>query len=132
MTRLVRIDKGLTRLPRRPNGRKDREHRQFVRSLGCVICGAMAEAAHIRAGMTAGMEQRPGGSLKSGDRWVLPLCHQHHLEQGAAELKFWSSRGVDQVALAEQLWRHSGDKEAGLRAIERARSGAALKNRSAR
>ena len=48
---------------------KDKAHFQKVASLGCIICGGLAEIHHSRDGL--GMGQRDHSQ-------VYPLCPYHH------------------------------------------------------
>lgn len=104
-------------------------HLRFVRELPCVAgaagaygrCNGPRQTAHVRNGTDGGT------GLKPHDKWVLPLCALHHaLQHCIGELTFWSRVGIDPVSLAEHLWRHSGDTDKAIRAIERARMTARL------
>ena len=62
--------------------------------------------------------------LKPSDKHSVPLCTVHHrIQHELGELRFWAEfgHGINPVSLAERLWKISGDAEAGLRAIYRAR-----------
>ena len=115
-----RIPRAVSKPARRSDSRRNRQHRDFVRSLPCVSCAASprSQAAHIRCGTDGGT------GLKPNDKWTVPLCHDCHQEQHrVGELAFFSERRIDSFRLAERLWRISGDEEQGRRAIERARMG---------
>ena len=52
--------------------------------------------------------------LKSTDKWVVPLCHEHHihgveLAGTRNELRWFKERGVDALTLAQALWKQTGD-----------------------
>ena len=51
----------------------DLRHFNAVASLGCIICQKPAEIHHINSG---------GMGMKSGNREVIPLCHEHHRTGG--------------------------------------------------
>lgn len=49
---------------------------------------------------------------KASDRWVVPLCREHHDQQHRiGELAFWSFYKIDSFALALALHHASGDSE---------------------
>lgn len=105
---------------RRPDRRLVPGHREFVRDLPCAVayrggCSGAIEFAHVRASKDAGVGQRPS------DRYGVPLCRQHHIhdQHVRGEAAFWGNTEIP-VALAEELYRHTGDKERAMRAIERA------------
>lgn len=105
---------------RRPNQRLAPSHRAFVRGLPCVVayrggCRGAIEFAHVRASRDAGVGQRPS------DRYGLPLCHQHHIhdQHVRGETPFWGNTEIP-IALAEELYRHTGDEERAMRAVARA------------
>jgi hypothetical protein len=52
----------------------EKEHLNKVASLGCIICGNIAEIHHVRTGM--GLGQR------NTNFNVIPLCHVHHRTGG--------------------------------------------------
>lgn len=52
----------------------EKAHLDKVASLGCIICGGVAEIHHIRMGM--GLGQR------NSHLNVIPLCHLHHRTGG--------------------------------------------------
>src|SRR5215469_15398255 len=109
---------------RRSTGRVRWRHRIFIRSLPCAVCDhpGPCEAAHVRAGTNSG-----GMGLKPEDRFLVPLCHEHHVEQHAkGEKSFWASRNIDPLNLAARLWAVTGDMAAGIRAIMRTRQAIAL------
>jgi hypothetical protein len=72
-----------------------------------------------------------GTSLKSSDRYCVPLCGPHtnlrggrlelvegcHAEQHRGERTFWTERRIDPLIVASKLWKVSGDVEAGERII---------------
>ena len=115
-----RIPRAVSKPARRTDVRRNRQHKDFVRSLPCVSCGAAPrnQAAHIRCGTDGGT------GLKPHDKWTLPLCAVcHERQHREGELSFFSALRIDSYRLAERLWRISGDIDQGRRAIERARQG---------
>ena len=85
------------------------EHLALIRQLPCVSCLVLpaGEAHHLKCTGERGM------SVRSTDRWALPHCHNCHMEiesRGAKqEIAYYGSFGVDPLALAEALWKSTGD-----------------------
>ena len=102
---------------------EDGKHLAFIRTLPCCVCGTRnVEAAHIRMGSLAHGKRDTGIGQKADDRWVLPLCRQHHDEQHrGSESAFWNTHGIDPFVLALTLWSCTGDEEAAEMAIKHAR-----------
>jgi hypothetical protein len=116
----ARIPKtGLPRAPQKRSLRQhDRKHLEFIRTLPCIQCWRDDEvvAAHVRKGTDGGMGKKPS------DKWTLPLCWLCHRSQhDVGESWFWGLLKIDAHALAERLWKVSGDRDQALRAIGRAR-----------
>jgi len=88
----------------RPRPTRDPDHRRYVASLPCLICGRTpSQAHHVKPA-----EPRAMGR-KVSDRWVVPLCATHHrsLHDAGDESRWWHTRGVDPLAAAEALWKGS-------------------------
>lgn len=95
---------------------KDRNHRKFVASLSCCVCGIseLSQAAHIKNG---------SGTARAGDDQIVPLCcnspdrpgchHKQHMI--GSEEEFWSNYGgIDKaLELAQDLYLHSGNEDTG-------------------
>lgn len=89
---------------------------KHVRTLGCLICGLPANAHHIMAA--------PGKERRRDDRFVAPLCADHHTGRWGvhgigSESGFKAHWGVDLVgwsiaawscrnALSDPFWAKSG------------------------
>lgn len=76
------------------------DYARFVRRLGCILCGAPAEAAHVRYADDMYDKGHTGLSQKPGDEWIIPLCPEHHRLNNNAqhrgnEYRWWKSVGVD-------------------------------------
>ena len=71
------------------------ERQEFVRSLGCLICGQPPELAHTKSG---------GMGRKADADTIAPLCNQHHgeLHQHGAKT-FEAQWGVDLKATAAYI-----------------------------
>lgn len=119
----ARISRNIPSRQRMPRPGDSKAHLAFVRSLPCCVCGGPAEAHHLlRAG-----DGPKGMGRKNLDKFALPLCFSDHRggkdsAHGHGDDEEWlASKGIDGRALAASLWRVSGDYEAGLRIVERAR-----------
>jgi hypothetical protein len=65
--------------------------------------------------------------MKPSDRYSLPLCAEHHIEQHRiGEMTFFADLEIDPLNVALRLWTVSGDLAAGERIVFRARQGIAL------
>lgn len=98
---------------------RNKAHLRFIASLPCVVSGASdVQAAHIRRGTDGGMGMKPS------DCYVVPLSvAQHRLQHFCGELKFWYPYGgyESAIALAKQLYEHTGDGVECMRLIARFR-----------
>ena len=111
-----------TKRPREKNER----HLDFIRTLPCLLCGAPAEAAHIRASYIHFGKPATGAAEKPSDKYAVPLCPEHHRlgnnSQHVAgyEREWWDEHGIEPVIVAALLWSVTGDYEAGLLICESA------------
>ncbi len=70
--------------------------------IGCPPRGGECDPAHVRRGTNGGTGMKPG------DDWVLPLCHDHHLEQHRiGEPAFERRHGRDMRREAARTWARS-------------------------
>ena len=71
-------------------------YRSWIRLWPCLICGRKAQAAH----------QGPHGiGQKASDYTCVPLCYEHHSEQGRIGRKAFDAKyGIDLLAIGERLW----------------------------
>jgi hypothetical protein len=93
-------------------------HLRFIRGLPCVICknNIETEAAHVRFSCFEANKRKVGIGEKPDDKWTVPLCGNHHRMQHAwGEREFWKATGRDPISIAQELWAHTGDHEAGER-----------------
>jgi hypothetical protein len=80
--------------------------RRWVKKLQCSVKGCQngnIDPAHIRCDLPADAI-RGGTSLKPHDAWIIPLCRDHHNEQGAGERTFAAKYKLEEVTLAASLW----------------------------
>lgn len=84
-------------------------HLNCVRSCQCCVCSAppRSEVHHLKATGERGM------GLRSTDKHTVPLCRHCHDEverAGAKNEEYWfTSRGIDAIALALALWQNTND-----------------------
>lgn len=105
---------------REPDPRKDRDHLKALHDLICVVCGRWPVVVHhlLRVdGHSRGM------GYKNGDKWGLPMCENCHqsLHDDGAEEVWLALNGIDGRAVCRALCRVTGDHEAMVRIVERAR-----------
>lgn len=85
-------------------------HLDCIRSLPCCACGALprSDPHHLKSGTG-----ERGMGLRSTDRFTVPLCRAHHeaVERIGSrnERRWFGGFGVDAPALADALWRASGN-----------------------
>jgi hypothetical protein len=92
---------------------EDAAHLRWIKTLHCCICGKPdPDPAHIRSSSPVHGKREVGGAEKASDKWLTPLCREHHDEQHAGnEIKFWAKYGIDPFGLALALHSASGDDE---------------------
>ena len=74
------------------------EYLDYIRTLGCAICGQQAEPHHAETG---------GVGMKCSDYKTIPLCRQHHDEiHRIGKLSFQRKYNVDIEFITDRL---SGD-----------------------
>lgn len=86
----------------------DEKHLAMIRQMPCTHCLKIpaCEAHHLKCTGERGM------SIKSTDRWTVPLCRIHHDEVenvGAKrEIAWFQDIGLDPLELAQDLWKARG------------------------
>ena len=83
---------------------RDKEHRKFVATQPCVVCGrAPCDPHHLRF-----VQPRAFGR-KVSDEFTVPLCRVHHreLHRKGDEAAWWQMMKIDPMPLALRLWQHS-------------------------
>jgi ERF superfamily/Protein of unknown function (DUF968) len=88
----------------KPVQKRDKAHRDFVRSQPCVICGRRpSDAHHIRFGQPRALGR------KVSDEFTVPLCRVHHrdLHRGSDEKKWWEAAKIEPMEVAQKLWRET-------------------------
>lgn len=129
MSASPRIPREIIRAKRKPNPRRQVEHRKFIAAIGiCLGCSAVGECecAHVRNNTNGGM------GLKPSDRFTVPLgsirnCGCHAYQHTLGETEFWGIARIDPLDVACRLWSISGDLDAGRNTVLRVRARAALR-----
>jgi hypothetical protein len=85
--------------------RRDKEHRKFVASHPCVVCGrSPVDAHHLRFAQPRAL------SMKVSDEFTVPVCRVHHreLHRIGNERLWWQSLNIDPMPIAQNLWERGG------------------------
>jgi len=103
--------------------RRDKDHRKFVSSQPCVVCGRTpADAHHLRFAQPRAL------GLKVSDEFTIPVCRVHHrkLHEIGDEQVWWRQLNIDPLPIALNLWQRGGAK----RTYSTAQSAAATPKRT--
>jgi ERF superfamily len=80
---------------------RDKEHRKFISSQPCLICGrSPTDPHHLRYAQPRALGR------KVSDEFTVPICRLHHreLHRYGDEADWWSKLNIDPVPIALQLW----------------------------
>jgi hypothetical protein len=83
---------------------RDKDHRRFVSTQPCLVCGrSAADAHHLRFAQPRALGR------KVSDEFIVPLCRVHHrqLHRQGTEASWWSRNKIDPLPIARRLWRHA-------------------------
>lgn len=86
------------------------DHLALIRQMPCCECLKIpcGEAHHLKANTG-----ERGMSVRSTDRWVVPVCHACHMAVEAVgakrETAYFQDIGFDPIELAQALWAATGD-----------------------
>ena len=128
MTLPARTQIGRHKRPPKQKREGDSEpHLALIRRLPCCVCGHFgATKAHHLLRVTG---KSRGMGMKNADKWAIPLCNDppngcHRRLHACGNEEAWLTAvgHIDGRALAAALWKRTGDYEAMLRIIERART----------
>jgi hypothetical protein len=92
------------RVPAKTIRLRDKDHRRYVSSQHCLVCGRTpVEAHHLRFAQPRAL------SRKVSDEFTVPLCRIHHreLHRDGAEVAWWQSIKIDPLPVANRLWQHT-------------------------
>jgi hypothetical protein len=87
-----------------PRRYRDKEHRNFVSSQACLICGRQpSDPHHLRSAQPRALGR------KVSDEFTVPLCRIHHREvhRGGNEAAWWKGFGIKPHLVAAALWARS-------------------------
>jgi ERF superfamily len=83
---------------------RDSDHRKFVSTQPCLVCGRTpADAHHLRFAQPRAL------SRKVSDEFTVPVCRVHHreLHRHGDEAAWWQSIKIDPLPVAHRLWQHA-------------------------
>jgi hypothetical protein len=83
---------------------RDKEHRKFVATQPCLVCGrSPADAHHLRFAQPRALGR------KVSDEFTVPVCRAHHreLHNHGDEVSWWKRIEIDPIPIALKLWQHS-------------------------
>jgi hypothetical protein len=83
---------------------RDKDHRKFVSSQACLVCGRLpAEAHHLRFAQPRALGR------KVSDEFTVPVCRVHHreLHRHGDEAAWWQTINIDPLPIARGLWLHA-------------------------
>jgi hypothetical protein len=83
---------------------RDKNHRKFVGSHPCLVCGrSPADAHHLRFAQPRALGR------KVSDEFTVPVCRVHHreLHQHGDEAAWWQNIKIDPLPIARRLWEHT-------------------------
>ena len=81
---------------------RDKDHRKFVSTQPCVVCGrAPADAHHLRFAQLRALGR------KVSDEFTVPVCRLHHreLHRHGDEAAWWNEINIDPLPLG--LWQQA-------------------------
>jgi hypothetical protein len=82
---------------------RDKEHRKFVSSQPCTVCGrSPCDAHHLRFAQPRAMAR------KVSDEFTVPVCRAHHreLHRHGDEEAWWQSIKIEPLPIALKLWQY--------------------------
>jgi hypothetical protein len=80
---------------------RDKDHRRFVSSQPCLVCGrSPADAHHLR------FAQPQALGRKVSDEFTVPMCREHHTElhRSGDEMAWWANLRISALEVARDLW----------------------------
>jgi hypothetical protein len=82
---------------------RDKDHRKFVSTQPCLVCGrSPADAHHLRFAQPRALGR------KVSDEFTVPVCRVHHreLHRTGDEAAWWKGINIDPLPIALRLWQH--------------------------
>ncbi len=83
---------------------RDKDHRKFVASQPCLVCGrSPADAHHLRFAQPRALGR------KVSDEFTVPVCRVHHreLHRHGDEAAWWQKTKIDPLPIARRLWQRA-------------------------
>jgi hypothetical protein len=83
---------------------RDKDHRKFVSSQPCLVCGrSPADAHHLRFAQPRALGR------KVSDEFTVPMCRVHHreLHRHGDEAAWWQTIKIDPLPIARRLWQRA-------------------------
>jgi hypothetical protein len=83
---------------------RDKDHRKFVASQPCLVCGRLpADAHHLRFAQPRAL------SRKVSDEFTVPVCRVHHreLHRHGDEAAWWQKTKINPLPTARRLWQQA-------------------------
>ena len=90
---------------------RDKEHRKFVASRPCLVCGRVpSDPHHLRFAQPRALGRRVS------DQFTVPLCRIHHreLHHNGDEAAWWQANKIDPIPLALRLWHERQFEQTGI------------------
>jgi hypothetical protein len=101
---------------------RDKDHRKFVASQPCLVCGrSPADPHHLRFAQPRALGR------KVSDEFIVPVCRVHHreLHRQGDEAAWWQKTKIDPLPIARRLWQRARPNGAAI-TIDGDRSRAAI------
>jgi hypothetical protein len=83
---------------------RDKDHRKFVASQPCLVCGrSPVDPHHLRFAQPRALGR------KVSDEFTVPVCRVHHreLHRHGDEAAWWQTMKIDPLPIARRLWLHA-------------------------
>jgi hypothetical protein len=90
------------RMPAKTIRLRDKDHRKFVATQPCLVCGRTpADPHHLRFAQPRAL------SRKVSDEFTVPVCRLHHreLHNHGDEKKWWEGININPLPIAMKLWK---------------------------
>ncbi len=81
---------------------RDKDHRKFVSTQPCLVCGRTpADPHHLRFAQPRAL------SRKVSDEFTVPVCRLHHreLHNHGDEKMWWKGININPLPIAMKLWK---------------------------
>jgi hypothetical protein len=90
---------------------RDKEHRKFVASKPCLVCGRVpSDPHHLRFAQLRALGRRVS------DEFTVPLCRLHHreLHRKGDEVAWWQANKIHPIPFALKLWHERPFEQSGI------------------